>query len=396
MLVQFSLKNFMSFKDEAVLDMTAIKAYKEHECNVIDFADATDERFLKVAAIYGANASGKSNFLLGMYCFKRIIAESLNNTDEDQGAVLEKYYSPYSFCDLQEASEFQVVKILGDCEFTYGFEYNGQSILSEWLYKRNLKNKRISILLERKDSNITIGHSVRRECERFKDQIPQETLALSFFNKLKLKTMVFHEVYNNISDMLVGPSDVYEDAQVLISMLPKEIDRNKNRLLEFLTAIDIGIRDINYKTEEGKVSIYTTHFGENNQAYHLDLFQESDGTRKAILIFMLCERAIRDNKIMLVDELNLKLHPLLLKFIIDLFNSQKTAGQLVYTTHDTTLLDKKFFRRDQIWFVEKDKWGVSTLTALAEYRIRSDASFEKDYLAGVYGGIPLIKEFKTE
>ena len=94
-----------------------------------------------------------------------------------------------------------------------------------------------------------------------------------------------------------------------------------------------------------------------------------------------------------VDELNVKLHPLLLKFIIDLFYNNNSEAQLIYTTHDTTLMDKKFFRRDQIWFVQKDQFGYSELSALSDFKVRSDASFEKDYLAGVYGGIPFLKEY---
>ena len=96
---------------------------------------------------------------------------------------------------------------------------------------------------------------------------------------------------------------------------------------------------------------------------------------------------------MVVDELNIKLHPLLLKFVIDLFKNEKSSAQLIYTTHDTTLLDKKFFRRDQVWFVEKDDYGHSTLKALSDFKIRSDASFEKDYLSGVYGGIPTLLDY---
>ena len=98
----------------------------------------------------------------------------------------------------------------------------------------------------------------------------------------------------------------------------------------------------------------------------------------------------------IVDELNVKLHPLLLKFIVDLFYNKNSTAQLIYTTHDTTLMDKRFFRRDQIWFVQKDEYGYSELTALSDYKVRMDASFEKDYLAGVYGGIPLIKEFEMK
>ncbi len=99
---------------------------------------------------------------------------------------------------------------------------------------------------------------------------------------------------------------------------------------------------------------------------------------------------------MVVDELNIKLHPLLLKFVIDLFNYKESSAQLIYTTHDTTLLDRKFFRRDQIWFVQKDDYGYSSLSALSDFRIRSDASFEKDYLSGVYGGIPTLSDYTVE
>ena len=114
------------------------------------------------------------------------------------------------------------------------------------------------------------------------------------------------------------------------------------------------------------------------------------------MLFIYSRAAIINNKSLFVDELNIKLHPLLLKFIIDLFNQEDTMAQLIYTTHDTTLMDKKFFRRDQIWFVQKDRYGYSELSALSDFKVRSDASFEKDYLAGVYGGIPFLTEFNMK
>ena len=111
------------------------------------------------------------------------------------------------------------------------------------------------------------------------------------------------------------------------------------------------------------------------------------------MLFIYARIAILNDKSIFVDELNVKLHPLLLKFIIDLFYTERSMAQLIYTTHDTTLMDKKFFRRDQIWFVQKDEFGYSELLALSDFKVRSDASFEKDYLAGVYGGIPLLKDY---
>lgn len=125
----------------------------------------------------------------------------------------------------------------------------------------------------------------------------------------------------------------------------------------------------------------------------MDLRNESEGTIKSIKLFLFVRIVIRKNSLLFVDELNIKLHPLLLKFIIDLFYVEDSSAQLIYTTHDTTLMDKRFFRRDQIWFVQKEPFGYSELVPLSEFKVRSDASFEKDYLSGVYGGIPFLGDF---
>lgn len=394
MLVQFMVKNFLSFKEETILDMTAINAYKEHECNLIDIG--TKEKFVRVAAIYGANASGKSNLYLAMSYFQRIVLESLNNVDDGEETAISLYYNPFSFENHDENSEFQVVEIIGDFEYRYGFEYNAECVVAEWLYKKSLKTNRTSIIFERTTKYVEFGASVRKECDVYKEQIPSETLVLSFFNKLKLKTDIYRSVYAAIMDTLVVPSDFCEDFRVLEVLLPKVIDQEKEKLVEFLSAIDTGIRDIDYEDSEKEIHFFTFHKGKDGEEYPLNIYAESEGTLKSIMLYIYARTAILQDKSMFVDELNIKLHPLLLKFIVDLFYEKKSNAQLIYTTHDTTLMDKKFFRRDQIWFVQKDEFGYSELIALSDFKVRSDASFERDYLAGVYGGIPLIKEFEMK
>ena len=392
MLVQFKVKNVLSFKEEAVLDMTAINAYKEHESNVIDIG--LKERFLRVATIYGANASGKSNLYLAMTYFQRIIVESLNNVDEQEEKAIEEYYRPFKFEEEHGNSELQIVEIIGDYEYTYGFEYNAERIEAEWFYRKSLKTNRTAMIFERTADSVKFGASVRRECDIYKDQIPQETLVLSFFNKLKLKTEEFRTIYDGILETLVVPADFCEDTRIMGAYLPDVINSYKHKLLEFLSAIDTGIKDIGYDDSEKDLFFYTVHRGKDGNDYPLALFDESEGTIKSIMLFIYASNAIMTNKSMFIDELNVKLHPLLLKFIVDLFYDYNSKAQLIYTTHDTTLMDKKFFRRDQIWFVQKDQYGYSELSSLSDFRIRTDASFEKDYLAGVYGGIPLIEEFQ--
>lgn len=394
MLVQFMLKNVLSFRDETILDMTAVNAYKEHEYNLID--NNTKEKFLRVAAIYGANASGKSNLYWAMHYFQRIVAKSFDNMDDDSESAIAQYYIPFSFDQNKEDSEFEIIEILGDFEYQYGFEYNDQYIVSEWMYRKNIRTNRKSMIIERTEHSVELGASVRKECNVYKDQIPAETLVLSFFNKLKLKTDIFKDMYSGIMDILVVPTDFYENKSVLKRFLPGVIDTEKNKLTDFLAAIDTGIKDIVYDITENDIDFYTIHIGKDGEKYPLNLFDESEGTIRSMLIYINARIAIRSNKSMFVDELNIKLHPLLLKFIVDLFYSKESTAQLIYTTHDTTLMDRRFFRRDQIWFVQKDEFGYSELTALSEFKVRSDASFEKDYLAGVYGGIPLIKEFQMK
>lgn len=392
MLVQFILKNVLSFRDETILDMTAINAYKEHKCNLID--NGGKEKFLKVAAIYGANASGKSNLYAAMRYFQRIVLESLNNVDDGADSAIERFYVPFSFeKDNHDNSEFQIIEIIGDFEYRYGFEYNAKCIVVEWLYRKNLKTNRTAIIFERTTEAIEFGATVKKECEAYKEQIPVETLALSFFNKLKLATDIFRDVYSEIRSTVVVPTDFCEDTSILDSFLPRVINKEKEKLVEFLNAIDTGIKNIGYDESEKEITFWTQHKGKDGEDYYLNLYAESEGTIKSIILFIHAYMAIHYNHSIFVDELNTKLHPLLLKFIIDLFYNENSSAQLIYTTHDTTLLDKKFFRRDQIWFVQKDEFGYSELVALSDFKVRSDASFEKDYLAGVYGGIPLLKEF---
>lgn len=397
MLVQFMLKNVLSFKEETIIDMTAINAYKEHESNLIDYGNK--EKFLRVAAIYGANASGKSNLCLALRYFRSIIIESLNNVGNNEETAIQEYYEPFSFEDNNENSEFEMVLIIDNFEYKYGFEYNAECIVTEWLYRKNLQTNRNSTIFERTTEKVEFGSSVKKECNVYKEQIPIETLVLSFFNKLSIKTNIFKVVYSKIMDTLTVTTDFWEADNLdnwIEHFLPRTIDNDKDGLIEFLTAIDTGIRDIEYDDSEKEVSFTTFHKGKDGKVYALDLSCESEGTIKSILLYIWAHAAVRGDGIMFVDELNIKLHPLLLKFIIDLFYNSKSKAQLIYTTHDTTLLDKKFFRRDQIWFVQKDEFGYSELSALSDFKVRSDASFEKDYLAGVYGGIPMLKEFSLK
>lgn len=390
MLVQFSFRNVLSFKEETVFDMTAVPAYKEHESNAMD--SGGKDKVLKVAAIYGANASGKSNLCKAMNIFQSIVMKSMNNPDNAGNTALTKYYAPFSFEKDVETSEFEIIQIFGDFEYQYGFEYNDRCIVSEWMYRKSLKTNRRSSIFERLGNKVEFGISARKECDRYKDQIPDEALILSFFKKLKLKTDIFEILYKCIADTLILSTSFWEQPDIINILLPDFIDRYKDQLIHFLKEIDTGIRDIDYEERDKEIKFITFHRGKDGTDYPLDLFSESEGTVKSIILFIYTVYSIFWRGTLFVDELDVKLHPLLMKYIVDLFCAPDSGAQLIYTTHDTTLMDRKFFRRDQIWFVQKDEFGYSELSALSDFKIRLDASFEKDYLAGVYGGIPFLRD----
>lgn len=394
MIIQFSMKNIRSFKDEAILDMSSIPAYKEHVYNLMEVPSG--DKLLRVAAIYGANASGKSNLYLGMRIFQDIVVQSMNAVGNAENKILEQCYQPFAFESDSSNSDFQIVLSDDEAEYTYGFEFNSRQIVSEWLYKKDYSVNRVSTILERDHQSIMIGASIRRECDKYKEQIPEESLALTFFSRLALKTPVFRKVFEMIFKMMVSDTSFYEHKDVMEKYLPKAIVENKEGVLNFLAAIDTGIKDIFYETIDKRKVFYISHVGKDGKKYSINLYNESGGTLKSIIVYIIAQFVIDENGVMVVDELSAKLHPLLLKFIVDLFYNEKSKAQLIYTTHDTTLMDKKFSRRDQILFVQKDDYGYSTLSTLSDFKVRSDASFEKDYLAGVYGGIPMLKDFSMK
>lgn len=396
MLVLFRFKNFGPFREETILDMRAVKAYKEHPYNLISETEEND--FLKVVSIFGANASGKSNFIDAYSTFQRIARFSFQENNKDtKETFLSKCYNPFmlDIGSRSDDTEFEAVYHLDGFEYKYGFTYNSHRITSEWLYSTNLSTNRQSIIVERSEKSFTIGSSIKSTCEKYKDDIDADVLSLSFFSSLKLRSKVFENVLYCVLDFLPLKFDCSGEFDAIVDFLfSKTFEKSdKTILLEFLNAIDIGIVDIYAENKDGKHNIYTYHYDKQGKKVKFILDQESAGTRKAIAIFGLVKLAIDHGKGLMIDELHNQLHPLLQKYIIDLIYKSNTKAQLIYTTHDTTLLDKQYVRRDQVWFTDKNEYGESTLYSLADYKIRNDKSFTKDYLSGVYDAIPNLKKF---
>lgn len=405
MLIRFSFKNFKSFKNENCLDMEAT-SLKEHEYNV---AKIDNGEYLKVSAIYGANASGKTNVLQAFdYMKKRILVsdDSKKNSPIDEENV-------YSFMINNDPIALEVEILAQNNKiYKYGFEVLKDTIISEWLFEKRV-NKFYSIF-ERENNNVSM------KANKISDlvNIDERTLFLNIYSKIDRNNEDFSNVYDwfvNSTYLDLGNPNFERFINNRVSLKILSDENYKKELLKFIKTFDSGIEGIKttpdsieaVKNNNGIIDIEVIHKGENGELKALPFYLESNGTRKMFHLFDFFMDALKNGMVLFVDELDAKLHPLLTRYIINLFHNSDTNkgnGQLIYSTHDTVNLNKETFRRDEIWFAEKDKDGISEIYALSDYileddknagkKVRNDATYNKDYLTGRYGAIPVLEEFE--
>lgn len=408
MLIRFSFKNFKSFKNENCLDMEAT-SLKEHEYNV---AKIDNGEYLKVSAIYGANASGKTNVLQAFdYMKKRILVsdDSKKNSPIDEENV-------YSFMINNDPIALEVEILAKNNKiYKYGFELVKDNIISEWLYEKRV-NKFYSIF-EREKNNVK---NIRNNKITMLANIDERTLFLNIYSKIDRNNEDFSSVYDwfvNSTYLDLGDPNFERFINNRVSLKILSDENYKKELLKFIKTFDSGIEEIKttpdsieaVKSNNGIIDIEVIHKGENGELKALPFYLESNGTGKMFHLFDFFMDALKNGMVLFVDELDAKLHPLLTRYIINLFHNSDTNkgnGQLIYSTHDTVNLNKETFRRDEIWFAEKDKDGISEIYALSDYileddknagkKVRNDATYNKDYLTGRYGAIPVLEEFEID
>ena len=407
MLIRFSFKNFKSFKNENCLDMEAT-SLKEHEYNV---AKINNGEYLKVSAIYGANASGKTNVLQAFdYMKKRILVsdDSKKNSQINEENV-------YSFMINNDPIALEVEILAKNNKiYKYGFEVLKDKIISEWLFEKRV-NKFYSIF-ERENNNVSMKPNKISELVN----IDERTLFLNIYSKIDRNNEDFSNVYDwfvNSTYLDLGNPNFERFINNRVSLKILSDENYKKELLKFIRTFDSGIEGIKttpdsieaVKSNNGIIDIEVIHRGENGELKALPFYLESNGTRKMFHLFDFFMDALKNGMVLFVDELDAKLHPLLTRYIINLFHNSDTNkgnGQLIYSTHDTVNLNKETFRRDEIWFAEKDKDGISEIYALSDYilendknagkKVRNDATYNKDYLTGRYGAIPVLEKFDID
>ena len=424
MLVNFRVENFKSFKDLAEFSMEATKLKNLKNSNAFTVNNLS---LLTSAVIYGANASGKSSVLDAIKSMSAIIKNSVDVEKSKQYRAL-----PFLLNKETENKQtiFEIEFVIEQTIYRYGFEIAIESkILKEWLFQKHLKPRaRYTPLFERDKNDVSISSNFK-EGNNLIDKTRDNALFLTvvaqfngeiseaivnWVNKLNIISNTKSEMFQNYSFSKLDDSKFKDKIVSLIKNSDVGIfDISKSHIsFDELIKEDSNLKElpdfiIEKIKEDGMSTIKTEHIQYNkDDTFHkmktFDLSFESDGTQKLLALTAPIIDTLEQGNVLIVDELDNSLHTELVEAIIKLFNSSKTNpnnAQLIFTTHDTNLLNQKLFRRDQIWFTQKSILGQSELYSLVEYgkgKTRDDLVLEKNYLDGKFGATPHISSLAHE
>ena len=437
MLVEFSVSNFRSIKDLQILSFSAA-AINEHEPSHV--FQATDKiKLLKSVAIYGANGSGKSNLVRAMWAMVNFIRAPF-----DERKKFEPQIRPFQLntSTRNESTFFQIIFLVREKKIRYGFEYLKGKVVSEWLFG-TAEKKEINYFT-RDEDGIIINRQYFKEGLGLEPRVHKEKLFLNVV--FEFNGSVATTVKSFFDEIIIIRSGILEEAQ-LLNFSMDMLQENKNEILSFLKSADSDIIDLTLNENATKEQLKKYGFDENQKiesigdffekldgkslledtllsggnftdipnniiskrklfdelgieegTVDLDFIEEaSDGTKKMFAYAGIFGMLIEDGGVIVIDEFDARLHTMLTRAVVQLFNSTKNkSAQLCFVTHDTNLLDKDLLRRDQIYFAEKNIKGETDIYSLADIKgIRNNDPIEKDYIKGKYGAIPFIKNLNS-
>ena len=395
MLIQFSVENYLSIKDKVVLSLLSSRD-NEHPEHLI--ADG-NKNYLKSAVIYGANASGKSNVLNAFWFMVNYVLTSHNQQLHKTIAR-----SPFKFDPETPArpSSFEVIFTTEGVRYAYGFSVTDKAVIEEYLYY--YPNGRQALIFERKDTKDFRFTVDIDEQNTLKDRTSANKLYLSVASNWSYSKVI--PVLEWFASCQIITKNSVADAYGLEAEQLKD-DDYRHVIASMLRVADFGIQSLQMRDTEPAPSqrndiftnieaIHTVQDTEGNtSSYALNMAEESDGTNSYFKLIGVVKKVLDEGTLLVADEMDAHLHPLLTKHLVSLFNSVEfnpNGAQLIFTSHNTNLLDLDVLRRDQIWFTEKDEQTAATdLFSLYDFSIRKDAKVEKGYLIGRYGAIPFIK-----
>ena len=397
MLCQFTVKNYKSIRDEVTFDMQ-VAAISEHEDKVI--RDIDGEEFLPVSALYGPNGGGKSNVLKALQTLVgkvlRPLYASTNNADI---LMFRKNVNiePFKFTEENKnaPTEFEIFFRTKLAEYRYQLYVKKEKVVYESLDRVKLSTKRRSALFERDNNNIELKGDFTKLTAS--DELSETLPFLSYLGITYSKNEVVRDVlewFDQGIDFLNYGNPIQE--LVVAVANTKNI---KQLMLQMIQEMDLNIVDFRVEEEGNRLDVYTKHFVDGYEE-ELDLEEESSGTKKLFGLLPFIATSLIEGNVLVIDELDAKIHPILLKHIINMFTDlsvNKNNAQLIFTSHDLSTMNSEVFRRDEIWFVAKGNAENSELYSLVEFKndkgesVRKDAKFGKQYLEGKYGADPYLR-----
>jgi len=417
-LCQFTFQNFKSFKDEATLDMQAEKISEHEESLIVDPVDGAE--FLPVAVIYGPNGGGKSSVLEALvYLARKILKPILtvkdipkneNNDDIFKGVSVEtrktKELSSFGIEETEryykfdknagkEPTRFEISFRTDGKEYKYQLYLLKNEVFEENLFVKDLKTDEPEVLFERDHDGIYLGSALESiDVDNIKSSIP----LLSYISITKNIETIDQVVEWFIRSIVLNYDNPFRDRTIVLNKGPQ----GEKQFLTMLNEMDINIAGIRpVKDTDGNITeIFTKHRLIDGSEFELSFDEESSGTRKLFGLLPFIMQCLKNGSLVIADEMDAKLHPKLLRYIIELFINpkiNKNGAQLLLTSHDLTTMKSTVFRRDEIWFAALDNNEASNLYSLVEFKkgngekVRKDETYGKQYMEGRYGADPYLR-----
>lgn len=399
MLCQFTVKNFKSIRDEMTFDMQAA-AISEHEDRVIK--DRDGEYYLPVSAIYGPNGGGKSNVLEALHILAAKVLRPLYATDDNNGRPFQMrkiLIEPFAFGEKEKEAptEFELFFRTKMAEYRYILTVKRDVVLYERLDRVKFDTGRRSALFERSSEGIELKGAFARL--KISDELSETLTLLSYLGITHKKNEVVNDILNWFEygiEFLNYGNPIEE-----LGMAIATSEDVKTLFLEMIQEMDLDIANFRVEEKENeRIEVYTKHIVDDYE-FELNLSEESSGTKKLFGLLPFIANSLVSGTTLVIDELDAKIHPVLLRHIIMMFNDMKInqhGAQLIFTSHDLSTMNSEVFRRDEIWFVAKGSRQNSKLYSLVEFKnekgesVRKDAKFDKQYLEGKYGADPYLRK----
>jgi AAA15 family ATPase/GTPase len=414
MLIEFRVKNFRSLRDEQVLSLVASKDKTMQDTHTQATGISAAPSLLRCAVVYGANASGKSNLIKALQYMRGVVIESATAIQPGQAFAVQPFRLDAD--SVNQPSEFEITFLLDGVRYQYGFAMTALRIVSEHLlvYKAFKPQRWFTRRFDSETGKDVYEFSPSLKGPKNLWEGATRPNALFLSMAVQLNSEPLRPLFDwFLSRLVIFNEQAQLSPQMSIQMLQQAEGRKE--ICNFLSSADISIADIDVETRKvpaqsvhfdlvaGKTEVRSEEMEEQNLRFHhvteqgnamFDLMDESSGTRNLLYLAGPVLDILRKGLTLVIDEIDTSLHTLLVRELVRLFHRPEInigGAQLIFTTHDTSLLDAPdLFRRDQVWFVEKDRDQISSLVSLSDFSPRKHEALERGYLMGRYGGVPFL------